>query len=222
MKLIKPSYKILTKIDWNSVLKQLEYIGRVSFQSHDRITETSHHRFVENLIKLHHDSILEFFDITVEFTINRAMADELRTYRCASHLMESTRHVSYKDGITFVIPDWITDINEGVYIVSDKIRNISDVSIIWLNTMTYIETRYKKLIEEGKKPEEARDIVPYGSLKCTHVIKCNLREWRHILEQRCNKSTLLGLRRIMLSLLDDFNNKLPEVFADIYGKVNNE
>jgi flavin-dependent thymidylate synthase len=226
MKLIKPSYKILTEIDWYSVLKELEYIGRVSFQSHDRATETSHHKFVENLVKLHHDSILEFFDITVEFTIDRGISDELRTHRLASHMVESTRHVSYKDEITFIIPDWIEEIKEGTY-SQEKINTIKSnilhcPTLLWLLNIEGANTYYKELIKQGLKPEDARDILPYGSLKCTHAVKANLREWIYIFKLRCTNQTHHKLRKIMLSLLDDFNNKLPEVFSNVYERINNE
>ena len=220
MKLIHSSYKILTEIDWNTVLKQLEYIGRISFQSHDRITEISHHKFVENLIKLQHDSILEFFDITVEFTIDRGISDELRTHRLASHMVESTRHVSYKDNVTFIIPLWTIEIKEGVYLDCPIEEIKSYPERILIDSLLFTEEKYKKLIEQGLKPEDARDVLPYGSLKCTHVVKANLREWKHIFELRCNKNAHSKLRKTMLSLLDNFNNKLPEVFSDMYEKYN--
>lgn len=62
MKLIKQSFEILEQKDFSliGIKKFIERCGRVCYKSEDKITDDSYIKFVDNLIKLHHDRPLEF------------------------------------------------------------------------------------------------------------------------------------------------------------------
>lgn len=62
MKLIKQSFETLEQKDFSlvGIKKFIERCGRVCYKSEDRITEDSYIKFVDNLIKRHHDRPLEF------------------------------------------------------------------------------------------------------------------------------------------------------------------
>jgi thymidylate synthase (FAD) len=66
-------------------------------------------------------------------------------------------------------------------------------------------------------PQEARSILP-NSLKTEIIMSANLREWRHVLDLRCQKAAHPQIRQIMLPLLKAFNETLTVVFNDIYEK----
>lgn len=60
MKIIKPSFEIIDEPD---ALKKIELCGRVCYKSENRITEDSAEKFVKNLIKRGHESVLEHAQI---------------------------------------------------------------------------------------------------------------------------------------------------------------
>ena len=61
MKLIKPSYEILTPIDWREwgIKKFIELIGRTCYKSEDKITDYSYKVFVQKMIDSRHYAMLE-------------------------------------------------------------------------------------------------------------------------------------------------------------------
>lgn len=99
MKIISPSFEILTPLDGQAVLKHIEMCGRVCYKSEDKITGTSAATFVANIIKRGHEAVLEHFNITVKFICDRGVSHELVRHRLASYCQESTRYCNYsKDG----------------------------------------------------------------------------------------------------------------------------
>lgn len=61
MKLIKPSYEILTPIDWREwgIKKFIELVGRTCYKSEDKITDDSYKIFVQKMIDSRHYAMLE-------------------------------------------------------------------------------------------------------------------------------------------------------------------
>ena len=62
MKIIKPSFEIIEESD---PLKKIEICGRVCYKSEDKITPDSSVRFVQNIIKRGHESVLEHANFIV-------------------------------------------------------------------------------------------------------------------------------------------------------------
>jgi thymidylate synthase (FAD) len=83
--------------------------------------------------------------------------------------------------------------------------------------MQHAEQHYMKLLSLGARAEEARSVLP-NSLKTEVVMTANIREWRHILSLRCSKAAHPQIREIMLPLLEEFQQKIPVLFDDIYPK----
>lgn len=71
MEFIKASYKILDQggYDLVSIKKHIERCARVTYKSEHLITEDSYERFVNNLIKNHHDRPLEFGTVCLKMPI---------------------------------------------------------------------------------------------------------------------------------------------------------
>lgn len=63
MNIIKPSFEIITEQD---PLKKIELCGRVCYKSEDKMTDDSAKKFVENLIKRGHESVLEHAEIIIK------------------------------------------------------------------------------------------------------------------------------------------------------------
>ena len=71
VKILRPSYEILTPIDGGYVLKIIELAGRTCYKSDDLITPDSAKKFVEKIAARNHESVIEHFAVTVRFVCNR-------------------------------------------------------------------------------------------------------------------------------------------------------
>ena len=205
MKIIKPTFEILTQLDGEAILKHIEMCGRTWYQSEAAITDDSYKRFVENIINRGHESVLEHFSITVRFIVDRGIYHEIVHHRIASFSQESTRYCNYSNGkfgneIMFIKPFYF---QEGT-------REYE----IWKETCHNIERVYLNLIANGATAQEARAILP-NSLKTELIMTANLREWRHFLKLRTNEASHPQMREISIPLLHEFQRLIPIVFDDI-------
>jgi thymidylate synthase (FAD) len=225
--LIKPSYEVQEfeglYFHGNQILKRIEKAGRTCYKSEARIDPESSKSFVNNIILLGHESVLEHEKITVRFICDRGISHELVRHRLASFSQESTRYCDYQNkGLSFVIPPWCPDILTGSYNITevcnlqDTMKNLPNIEsqLCWVHAMQASETMYLNLRKLGWKPEEARTVLP-NSLKTEIVVSANLREWRHIFKLRTNKKAHPQMREIMIPLLKEFQKNIPVVFDDI-------
>lgn len=205
MKIIKPSVELITPIDGEDILRRIEQCGRVCYKSEDRITDTSAHKFVSNIIKRGHEAVLEHYSITVKFICDRGVSHEIVRHRLASYCQESQRYNSYikeKFGheITVIEPCYL---KEGTKEYE-----------LWKNLCENAEQSYFGMLECGCTPEEARAVLP-NSLKTELVMTANMREWRHFLKLRCSKAAHPQMREVACDLLRQFKEKIPVLFDDI-------
>lgn len=208
MKIIEPSYEIMTPLDGEAILKHIEKCGRVCYKSDDKITDGSAEQFVRNIIKRGHESVLEHFGFTVKFITDRAIANEIVRHRIASFSQESTRYCNYsKRGfgreITVIEPStWTEKLEEGE---------------LWFKCMKYAEEMYIQMLRSGATAQDARSILP-NCLKTELVVTTNLREWRHILRLRTSRAAHPDMRKIMIPLHTELKERVPVIFDDIEVK----
>lgn len=208
MKVISPSYEILSMPEGESILKQIELAGRTCYKSEDQITVDSANGFVQRILSSGHHSVIEHVNITVRFICDRGVTHELVRHRLASYSQESTRYANYSkekfgSGITLIKPlFW---------------QESSPEYSVWLETMEQLEKAYLELVEIGASPEHARSVLP-NSLKTEIVMTCNLREWRHVFSLRCSPAAHPQMRQIMLPLLADFHKRIPVLFDDLFER----
>lgn len=207
MKMTKQSVTILSTKTGLAALKQIEYAARNCYASQDKITEDSCVRFVKSLIQRGHETPLEFADMVVDITASRAILAEITRHRLSSFCVESQRYIQEaKTGdILFIQPDWYDE------------TEVDENSAIWHSAMRMAENAYKLLINEGAKPEVARDVLP-NATACRIIMKANLREWRHIFELRCSNAAYPPMRALMRDLLAQAYEQYPIVFDDLYDK----
>ena len=209
MNIIKPSYIIEQELNECEMLKAIERAGRTCYKSENLVSEESAKKFVTNILKLGHESVIEHEKITVRIICDRGVSHEIVRHRIASYSQESTRYCNYCNDrfgneLTFIEPCFFSSDSE------EDIKNKQ----VWLDTMAIIEKNYNMLIENGAKPEEARAILP-NSLKTEIVVTMNLRAWRHFFKLRADKSAHPQIREIANMILDEFKGKLPTIFGDI-------
>ena len=111
--------------------------------------------------------------ITVRFVCDRAIANELVRHRVFSFSQESTRYVSYREGVTFIRPvpfEWATD-------------ESSPLFGQWHFALTAAETAYRTMICNGATPEQARSVLPL-STKTELVMSGLMEQWWNMLRLR--------------------------------------
>lgn len=223
MKIIKPSYEIMSKINGSEMLRAIEIAGRTCYKSEDKITEDSAKKFVKKLLstKPKHESVLEHEKITVKFIFDRGVSHEIVRHRVASYSQESTRYCNYSkdrfdNQLTFILPCWFPDIVLGEWNNTQTfpVAFITEQMRLWMVHMLFCEEHYKLLINNGWQPQQARSILP-NSLKTEIVVTANLREWRLIFNQRTAQAAHLQMREVMIPLLAELKEKVPVIFDDI-------
>ena len=216
MKLIKPTYEILTPINREDILTSLEKYGRTCYKSENKITPSSAGRFVNNIVKSGHLSVIEHCSLTVRFICDRGVTHEMVRHRLASYSQESTRYCNYSKEVTFILPCWFEEIKEGIYKIDAQYINNLTPERLWFNGMLESELTYKSLLINGWKPQQARSVLP-NSLKTEIVVTANLREWLHVFKLRCSSKAHPQIREVMVPLRVELQQSLPEIFGEANG-----
>ncbi len=205
MKVIRPSFVFEDEVDGEKILKKLEKYGRVCYKSEAKITTGSAKKFLKNVIKRGHLSIIEHEKVTVRIICDRGITHEIVRHRVASYSQESTRYCDYSGQIQVIKPFFFS---------KDKMKYS-----IWLDVMGYIEGAYKLLRDLGATSEQARSVLP-NSLKTEIIVTYNLRQWRHFFRMRCSKGAHPQIREIAIPLLKEFQKRIPVIFDDF--EINEE
>lgn len=205
MKVILPEVELLDEVDYKIVCEKLEKIGRVCYKSEDKISSMTAEKFLKNIIKCGHESVLEHEKVTMKIICDRGVTHEIVRHRIASYSQESTRYCNYSldkfnNEITFIKPCFWVEKNE--------------ILNMWEQQMLNIEKTYFKLLEMGARPEEARSVLP-NSLKTELVMTMNIREWRHFIKLRNSNAAHPQMREIAKMILNLLYEKLPLFFEDL-------
>lgn len=220
MILIHPKYEIDQNISGEEILRTIERCARIAYKSEDKTSTFDNTKnLISKIIESGHESVIEHYYIRVKFWIDRGISHELCRHRLVNITQESTRYCSYNkdkfgNQVTFIIPNWLQDIEPGEYTSLDLGR-YSEPTSSWLITMFYLESRYMQLTKEFKwTAQQARCVLP-NSLKTEIVVTANLREWRHIFKMRTALDAHPQMREVMVPLLEELKSKIPVVFDSI-------
>ena len=212
MKIVKPSFEILTPIDSQSICKQIELVARTCYKSEDKITDTSAPRMVKALLNRKHLAMIEHAHVSVKFICDRGVSHEIVRHRLASYAQESTRYCDYSSGkhgneITVIEPFFF---KEG-----------TPEYAAWRTACETSEKMYLDLLSMGRSPQEARSVLP-NSLKTEIVVTMNLREWIHFFNLRAIGTTGAPHPQMVesaLPVLEAFAEALPEIFGEQYAQA---
>lgn len=186
MRIIKPSFEIITPIDPEQILKTVEAVGRTCYKSEDKITDESCRTFVAGLIKRGHEAVIEHYNITVRLTVDRGVTHEVVRHRIASYAQESTRYCNYSQDkfgneVTYI------DLKGGMEL-DPKVSKLdaetaAAIYAEWIAACEDAERHYNRMIELGASPQIARSVLN-NSTKTEICITMNMREWRHFFKLR--------------------------------------
>ena len=147
---------------------------------------------------------------TVKFICDRGVSHEFVRHRVFSFAQESTRYCNYtkdkfNNELTFIIPCWIKDLEEGNYYAHCEYHHAKyDLSKKWFSVCMDLELIYIKLIKEGWKPQEARTILP-NSLKTELIMTGFDSDWQNFFKLRCAPNAHPQAKELADMLKDKFN-----------------
>ena len=125
--------------------------------------------------------------ISVHITTSRSISHELVRHRAFSFSQESQRYCNYSkdkfsNELTFIIPTWII-----IHCLNKENEGSSIADIEWNNVMMDAEESYFKLLREGWKPQEAREVLP-NATKTELIMTGFESQWEEFFKLRCSKA----------------------------------
>lgn len=202
MRVIEPSFEIITPVDTEAVMRHIELCGRVCYKSEGNIGEGSAERLVKHMLERGHESPIEHFSISVRIICDRGVSHEWVRHRLASYSQESTRYCNYSQDKFG---------NELTFIKPAGIEAGSEAYALWEQAMRSAERSYLEMLKIGVAPENARSVLP-NSLKTEFICTMNLREWRHFFALRTAPAAHPDMRAIAQPLQAEFRRLLPALF----------
>ena len=201
IEIIEPHVELLTPISWLAEYpRMIEQAGRTCYMSEDKITSSSSGRFIKQLLKSGHLSVLEHCSVTVKFVGDRSMSHQLVRHRIAAYSQRSQRYCNFGNkGFQMVLPPSIV-----------KANRVHD----WKHSIGGACATYMRLLEDHVPPEDARSVLPNATL--TEVVTTfNLRQWRHVFDLRAlDNYAQWQIRGLMQRALVAISNLVWYVFDD--------
>ena len=154
---------------------------------------------------------------TCRFITNRGVTHELVRHRPWAFSQESTRYVKYGGEMEFILPVWGSKNMLNTWKYCRDIEDSRDAGVILfaeqhlLKNQLHSELTYQALLQEGWKPEQAREVLP-NSLKTEIVCTAPLSEWKHMLKLRTSKAAHPQIRALMKPVLSNLKEELPDLF----------
>ena len=167
--------------------------------------------------------------ITVKWTCDRGILAEFTRHRTFSFAAESTRYCNYsknkfENGLTFIIPSWVDDIPNNTvlngleetfnFVWSDLTKQkvklkVSEYTKTFLYTAINSELSYLNLIENGYKPQQARQVLP-NALKTELVMTGFESDWKGFFKLRSPKAGAIGVHPDAAYLADKLYDKIKD------------
>lgn len=143
--------------------------------------------------------------ITARFTCDAGVGRELTRHRVFSFAQESTRYCNYSKSkfdneLTFIKPYWVPYSNS---VSGDEFRAFADA-------LAQAEVSYLNLIRLGRKPQEARQVLPLA-LKTEIVVTGFESDWEHFFSLRSPKAGAQGVHPDCAKLADELYEMLNNV-----------
>ena len=181
----------------------IEACGRTAYQSEGSIAEDSYISFIEKILKLGHESVIEHASATFRIITDRGISHELVRHRIASYTQESTRYCRYENEIVVICPP-------------DGLNN--EQYNQWLDVCQAADENYQYMLNGGISPQIARSVLPTTCLNTEIVMTDNFREWRHFLKLRLAPTAHPQMRELAGIIRDKLIQIAPVVFGEFCVK----
>lgn len=195
MKRVRPQIIITDHLYPNEIRKKIEMAGRTCYQSNDdRKTDTN--KFISNLIKRGHTSVLEHVSLSFRVITDRGISHELVRHRIASYSQESTRYCKYGNDVQFIV-----HINDPFQSLLDKVNQNCEIE-------------YNMLILQNAPAQIARQALN-NNVKTEVYCTMNLRSLRNFFELRCAPAAHPYMKELAIPFLLEMKDQLSPIFDDI-------
>lgn len=158
-------------------------------------------------MKSGHESVLENAVYTFEIKgVSRVLLAQLSRHRLISLAVQSQRYVDMSEA-TYIIPESIDKC------LAPATPDGCPLNIEYVNAIRRCEEVYRKLVDAGISPEDARYALPNA---CTTniVLTANARELRHIFALRCCARAQAEFRELANKMLKICKEVSPTIFDD--------
>ncbi len=185
---------------------RLCYAGGTVDSLVERISSQDQQAFVQKVMGMHHDSVLEHasFTFLVE-GVSRVLLAQLTRHRIASFSVQSQRYVSYQSGFGYIIPPAIRALGE---------EAVAEYESQMAQIQGWYEGWQQKLGNAGESSnEDARFVLP-GACETRVLFTMNVRELRHFFALRmCNRAQW-EIRAMAQQMFEQAYPVAPALFAD--------
>jgi len=168
---------------------------------HEKFTQTDVTGFLEKIISLGHQSVIEHISFTFGIEgISRACSHQLVRHRLASYSQQSQRYVTLqKDDFPLIVPESISCTPERETIFSNAMKACAEA--------------YRKLVTDGVPAEDARFVLP-NAAETKIIVTMNGRELLHFFELRCCERAQWEIRSVAVQMLKLIKPLAPTIFRN--------
>ena len=171
----------------------------------DRISQKDQADFVEKLLSMGHESVLEHASFTFGIEgVSRVLLAQLTRHRIASFSVQSQRYVSYENGFGYIIPPRIEALGKDA---ADEFRSQMETIQQW-----YTGWQQKLGNGEGGN-EDARFVLP-NACETRILMTMNVRELRHFFSLRMCSRAQWEIRELANGMHRECLRVAPSLFAD--------
>ena len=176
------------------------YSNRAAKAIEDGFTKEETERMLNLLRQRGHLSPFEHVTFTFSADgISRALSHQLVRHRMASYSQESQRYVNY------------LKLKEIPNIIPPKIANNPEALKVYNAAMNESLNAYRKMVEIGIAPEDARYIFP-NAVETKIVFSMNARSLFNFFEQRCCMRAQWEIRQLAYEMLAEVRKVAPLIF----------
>lgn len=197
MKILNNNVELLDNKDYETIVRKCERAAKTCYDTKPSKDLEISEKFLQKLIKIKHESIIEHEVLSFKITTDRACANQIVRHRVASYSQQSTRYVDLSD-FNVVLDQTYTE---------EEIKRIELIC----------ESISKVYKEWGGESRAIRDKVRAILPQCTAtqiVMTMNLRELRHFLRLRLAKDAHRSIREVAYQILKIMKEKYPVFVFD--------
>ena len=174
-------------------------------QLKDRISQKDQSAFIDKLMGMGHESVLEHASFTFGIEgVSRALLAQITRHRLASFSVQSQRYVGYEQGFGYIIPPRIQELGE------DAVQEFA-------RQMNTIEEWYRdwqaRLGNGEKSNEDARFVLP-NACETRMILTMNVRELRHFFALRMCERAQWEIRALATEMHRQCLEAAPVLFKD--------
>lgn len=174
-------------------------------QLKDRISQKDQSAFIDKLMGMGHESVLEHASFTFGIEgVSRALLAQITRHRLASFSVQSQRYVGYEQGFGYIIPPRIQELGE------DAVQEFARQ----MNTIEEWYRDWQSRLGNGEKSnEDARFVLP-NACETRMILTMNVRELRHFFALRMCERAQWEIRALATEMHRQCLEAAPALFKD--------